>query len=215
MSTIEINRVEDLREGDFVTLRWEKSEGATVTLEGPMRSWAVRSAITDERFVSATREVPEWEPGTVYEITTHGGDTMRAWCWQLGKNTQWVDKTGIPWADDELTSIKPLPDDAETLRRDVVKYKEAARKYQREHDKECAEVERLRASMDANTHFLISQGGTVWHHDQNCPHRRATPTRKQIVDAMWPDAPEGARVGLMDLDMIDRVVALFEQDGAS
>jgi len=61
MSAIEITAIEDLREGDYVTLRWEKSEGGTVTLEGPMRFRATVGGyvITDARFVSATREVPD------------------------------------------------------------------------------------------------------------------------------------------------------------
>ncbi len=60
MSTIEITAIEDLREGDYVTLRWEYDEGVQVTLEGPMRNRMIGGyTITDARFVSATREVPE------------------------------------------------------------------------------------------------------------------------------------------------------------
>lgn len=60
MKTIEINRIEDLREGDFVRLRWEYDEGVQVTLEGPMRNRMVGGyTVTDARFVSATRKVPE------------------------------------------------------------------------------------------------------------------------------------------------------------
>lgn len=60
MSTIEITAIEDLREGDYVTLRWEYNEGVQVTLEGPMRNRMIGGyTITDARFVSATREVPE------------------------------------------------------------------------------------------------------------------------------------------------------------
>lgn len=60
MKTIEINRIEDLREGDFVRLRWEYDEGVQVTLEGPMWNRMVGGyTVTDARFVSATREVPE------------------------------------------------------------------------------------------------------------------------------------------------------------
>lgn len=224
MSTIEITAIEDLREGDYVTLRWEFVDGATVTLEGPMWNRMVGAyAVTDARFVSATREVPEWEPGTVYEITTLNGDTERAWYMKrvLG-GSAFVTREGDEFTVEELASIQPVPDDAETLRRDVVKYKEAARKYQREHDKECAEVERLEAevkrlrdSMDTNTNFLISSNGTIWHHDTHCPNRRTMPTRKQIADALWPDAPESARAGMTELGILDRIVELFEQGGAS
>lgn len=60
MSTIEITAIEDLREGDYVTLRWEYDEGVQVTLEGPMRNRMIGGyTITDARFVSATREMPE------------------------------------------------------------------------------------------------------------------------------------------------------------
>lgn len=60
MKTIEITRIEDVQDGDIVTLRWEYDEGVQVTLEGPMRNQAVGGwAITDARFVSATRKVPE------------------------------------------------------------------------------------------------------------------------------------------------------------
>lgn len=60
MSTIKITCIEDLREGDYVTLRWEYDEGVQVTLEGPMRNRMIGGyTITDARFVSATREMPE------------------------------------------------------------------------------------------------------------------------------------------------------------
>ncbi len=60
MSTIEITRMEDVRVGDVVTLRWEYAVGVTVTLEGPMQHGGVGGfTVTDARFVSATREVPE------------------------------------------------------------------------------------------------------------------------------------------------------------
>ena len=60
MSAIEINRIEDLREGDYVTLRWEYDEGVQVMLEGPMWNRMVGGyTVTDARFVSATREAPE------------------------------------------------------------------------------------------------------------------------------------------------------------
>lgn len=314
--------------------------------------------------VSATREVPEWEPGTVYEITTRNadGDTERAWCvdaldpnsWHGEKVKMFVNEHGDEYAAEELTSIKPLPDDAEALRRslevaregyrkeaadwrardtrmgaeierleaaverlrrEALKYKEAARKYLSEREKECAEVERwkaeaemltakadrlmplqehenecayrqrtekaeaeverleaevkrlegllekvneswqseiaaayklrrllgmareenrtsrdawwaearklesevkrLRDSMDANTNVLISSNGTIWHHDTHCPHRRTMPTREQIVDAMWPNAPESARAGMTHLDIVDRILALYGQGDES
>lgn len=122
--------------------------------------------------------------------------------------------------------IAAVPDDAEALRRSLDVAREGYRKEAAawrardtrmgaEVERLEAEVKRLRDSMDTNTNFLISSNGTIWHHDTQCPHRRTMPTRRRIVDALWPEAPESARAGMTTLSPVDRVLALIEQGDES
>lgn len=189
MTTIEITDIADVQDGDIVTLRWKEEPGITVTLEGPAQDSTVGDfRITRGRFVSATREVPDYRPGRVYTIQKRGRGKERAWCYQnTPHEVAFVDGEGSCWDASELADIKPVPDDAETLRRDVVKYKEAARKYQREHDKECAEVERLRAA-------------------------RQVPTREQIAKVLFRTTTGTASEANAGADA---VLNLIEQGGAS
>ena len=207
MSTIEITRIDDLREGDYVTLRWEKSEGGTVTLEGPMRFRATVGGyvITDARFVSATREVPEWEPGTAGTAKVRGVEGVRVMrtSGTGGADLVWLSASMVSGVrghvEGDVTDF--VPDDAEALRRSLEVAREGYRKeaaaWRARDTRMGAEVERLEAEV------------------KRLRAARQAPTRKRIVDAMWPDAPESARAGMTHLDIVDRVHALFEQGGAS
>ncbi len=131
MTTIEITDIADVQDGDIVTLRWEREAGVTVTVEGPAQDSRVSGyMVTDARFVSATREVPEWEPGTVGTATVRGVEGVRVM--RLGTN-RWVsprvpvaDRTELfNWlhSDRELEHL--VPDDAEELRAEVERLRAA------------------------------------------------------------------------------------------
>ncbi len=218
MSTIEITRIEDLREGDFVTLRWGKSEGATVTVEGPMRSWAVRSAITDERFVSATREVPEWEPGTAGTATVAVDAEVMTSGWLPGVHlfrvdAGWRDVDDRFYTDGQVRDF--VPDDIEALRRSLEVAREGYRKeaadWRARDMRMGAEVDRLEAEVERLRLVVVKCREEV----ERLRAARQAPTRKQIVGAMWPGAPESARAGMTHLDIVDRILALIEQGDES
>lgn len=131
MTTIEITDIADVQDGDIVTLRWEKEPGVTVTLEGPAQDSAVGDyTITSARFVSATREVPEWEPGTVGTATVRGVEGVRVM--RLSTN-RWVsprvpvgDRTGLfNWLHSDRELEHFVPDDAEALRAEVERLRAA------------------------------------------------------------------------------------------
>ena len=168
--------------------------------------------------MSATREVPEWEPGTSGTATVRGVEGVRVM--RLSAN-KWVSPR-VPtysgtrsWFHTDQNVTDFTPDDASRWAAQAKLVEADLDNARAVVERLESEVERLRDSMDANTNVLISSNGTIWHHDTHCPNRRATPTRKQIVDAMWPEAPEGARAAMMYLPAVHRVRALFEQGDES
>lgn len=200
MSTIEITDIEHLREGDFVRLRWEHGEGVQVTLEGPMWNRMVGGyTVTDARFVSAAREVPEWEPGTAGTATVRCVEGVRVMRTETPHGAWFSSRsTGGFYHHPDAQVTDFVPDDAETLRAEVERLR--------------AELEGLRDAMDSSTHFLISSGGTIWHHDQNCPNRRTVRTRDQVAEILR--ARMGGNIEAWH-DDADAILALFEQGGAS
>lgn len=257
MTTIEITDIADVQDGDIVTLRWKEEPGITVTLEGPAQDSTVGDfRITRGRFVSATRQAPEWEPGTAGKATVRGikGVRVMRTSGTGGADVMWLSASMISGVrghrEGEVTDF--VPDDAsrwaaqaklveidlDNARAEVERWKAEAEmltaKVDRlmplqEHENECsyrqrsekaeAEVERLRAeleglrdAMDGSTHFLISSGGTIWHHDQNCPNRRTVPTRDQVAEILR--ARMGGNIEAWH-DDADAILALFEQGGSN
>lgn len=171
---------------------------------GRIGHWHPDCDVTDFVPDDAPHRAAQTEPAEVEKTTTLTipGDpkTIReALCVAEGATLQNVDKRNLYGAREVLGALlkecdrhRPLGPDGKHGNRHTVTCgcDDAPERYRQRTEKAEAEVERLRVA-------------------------RTVPTRKQIVDAMWPDAPEGARVGLMDIGMVDRVLALIEQGGAS
>ena len=200
MTTIEITDIADVQDGDIVTLRWEKEPGVTVTLEGPARGSAVGDyTITSARFVSATREAPEWEPGTAGTATVRGVEGVRV------MRTSGTGGADVIWLSASMVSgvrghegchvTDFLPDDAERLRRSLEVahegYLKAAAGWRTQIGRMGAEVDRLEAEVE---------------------RLRAARTREQIAKVLFRTTTGTASEANAGADA---VLTLLEEGGAS
>lgn len=151
MSTIEITRMEDVRVGDDITLT---RDGVTVAGRVRPEGTAVNRADWHVYFpgvgtlyardgwtlASATREVPEWEPGMAGTATV-GPKRRQARAYSVGKGAL-VEAVGggyAVWNADDVHSF--VPDDAS-------RWAAQAKLVEVDLDNARAEVERLRADLD-------------------------------------------------------------------
>lgn len=157
-------------------------------------------------FVYGKREVPEWEPGTVCEITTRDDDTVDAWCITGASpgHVVFLDQDGEEYDPSELLAITPQTSvdfTVAALRAEVSKLQtvinitdQAGADILDERNELLAEVERLRAT-------------------------RKPPTREQVESMLRCYSTTITRPGTGDFGAIDdyasRFIALFEQGGAA
>lgn len=138
MRTIKILSIEDVKAGDVVTMKRGDATvkapvGKNDAVSGPnlfviyLDGFGTLYGRDGWMLAHATREVPDWEPGTVYEITTHDGGTMRAWChraldpdaWTAEECVTFVNRDGDEFLPGELKTATPRASVAEALRADL------------------------------------------------------------------------------------------------
>lgn len=221
---------------------WSVRIGHTPYMVGYLSPGGVMWAYS---LVSATREMPEWKPGTAGTATVRGikGVRVMRTSGTGGADRIWLSASMVSGvrghAEGDVTDF--VPDDAEALRRSLEVAREGYRKeaadWRARDTRMGAEVDRLDAEVErwkAEAEMLTAKVDRLMplqEHENECAYRQRTekaeseverlraarqvPTRKQIVGAMWPDAPESARAGMTNLDIVDRILALIEQGDES
>lgn len=243
MTTIEITDIADVQDGDIVTLRWKEEPGITVTLEGPAQDSTVGDfRITRGRFVSATRQAPEWEPGTAGKATVRaikGVRVMRT-SGTGGADVMWLSASMISGVrghrEGEVTDF--VPDDAS-------RWAAQAKLVEIDLDNARAEVERWKAEAEMLT-AKVDRLMPLQEHENECAYRqraekaeaeverlradRTMPTRERVAEALYESDCQdytGARICRYQdwgelaqesrsayLRNADTVLALIEQGGA-
>lgn len=218
MTTIEITDIADVQDGDIVTLRWEEEPGITVTLEGPAKDSTLGDyTITSARFVSATRQAPEWEPGTAGTATV-GPKRRQTRAYSVGEGAL-VEAVGggyAVWKADDVHSF--VPDDAEALRAEVKRLRAAFDDLTEQWRAKNAECEHLNALISGSAQYLIpadraSEGlvGDAKALRDEVERLRAARTREQIAKVLFratTGTASEANAGA------DAVLTLLEEGGA-
>lgn len=252
MRTIEITRFEDVKAGDIVTV--ESFDGERQA-KGPVEHviqeanvlhlkmfpqavnisqvWGFVIQEPHFRFVSATREVPEWEPGTAGKATVRGikGVRVMRTSGTGGADVMWLSASMISGVrghrEGEVTDF--VPDDAS-------RWAAQAKLVEIDLDNARAEVERWKAEAEMLT-AKVDRLMPLQEHENECAYRqraekaeaeverlraaRTVPTREQAVAAIekrlsWASIHWGVEHLHPDAlpEIAGAVLALIEQGGA-
>ncbi len=208
MGSVSIKNIDepgDLKDQDEVRLRNKAlnlsaagpltMHGSLISLEGSESIYYIEGLGTlygkdGWHFVYGKREVPEWEPGTVYEIDSgYGNPGEAAWCIRDLRGVIFVTADGDEFAPEELDSIQVLPDDTEALR---------------------AEVKRQTCQLEAAN----AEVGEMELEVKELRAARTLPTREQrgqVVDLLIAFSNDRGDAW----DTADEILSLFEQGGAA